>query len=156
MIQSTCSTLKKIFLSRFIREYYAFTRWRYFTTTTRILFVQRWLGLVFKQMQRQCLNPPPQPTQFASILSPPFHQRSDTLLPSFARLCDTRISSIYLFEFCNPSEVKSPYLYKKAKRPTGSGRKMTSSCKWPFSSYLVASSLLNPSLYFSRGGRRIL
>ena len=70
VIQSTCSTLKKIFLSRFIREYYAFTRWRYFSTTTRILFVQRWLGLVFKQMQRQCSNPPPQPTQFASILSP--------------------------------------------------------------------------------------
>ena len=33
-------------------------------------YVQRWLGLVFKQMQRQCSNPPPQPTQFALILSP--------------------------------------------------------------------------------------
>ena len=32
-------TTKEFFLCRFINEYYAFARWRYFTTTTRILFV---------------------------------------------------------------------------------------------------------------------
>ena len=38
----TCNplyTTKEFFWSRFINEYYAFVRWRYFTTTTRILFV---------------------------------------------------------------------------------------------------------------------
>ena len=32
-------TTKEFFLNRFITEYYAIARWRYFTTTTRILFV---------------------------------------------------------------------------------------------------------------------
>ena len=46
VLESTCSTprnplytTKEFFLSRFINEYYALRRWRYFTTTTRILFV---------------------------------------------------------------------------------------------------------------------
>ena len=89
--------------------------------------------------------------QFSTPLS-----SKSTLLPSFARFCDTRISSIYLFEFCYSSDVNSPFFVQESKTLKGSGRKMTSSCKWPFSSFLPASSLLNPSWYFNRGARRIL
>jgi len=72
VLESTCSTprnplytTKEFFYSRFINEYYAFARWRYFTTTTRILFV------------------------FS------FH--------------------VFFLKFSNPSKIKSPDLYKKAK-----------------------------------------
>ena len=59
----------------------------------------------------------------------------------------------FFFNFGNPSEIKSPDLYKKAK-PEDSGRtsKMVSSCQLPFSSFLLASSLLNSSFYFNHSG----
>ena len=64
------------------------------------------------------------------------------------------ITLIYLScIFCNPSKIKSPICTRK-RNPEDSGRssKMVSSCQWPFSSFLLASSLLKSSFYFKHSG----
>ena len=101
VVESTCSTprnplytTKELFQSRFINEYYPFARWRYFTTTSRILFV----------------------------------------------------FSLHVFIFNLVISARSKALICRRKRnPEDSGRssKMASLCQWPFSSFLIASSLLN-------------
>ena len=86
-----------------LNEYYAFARWRYFTTTTRILFV------------------------FS------FH--------------------VFFLKLVIPARSKV-LIYTTKRNPEDSGRssKMVSSCQWPFSSFLLASSLLNSSFYFNHSG----
>ena len=86
-----------------LNEYYTFARWRYFTTTTRILFV------------------------FS------FH--------------------VFFLKLVIPARSKV-LIYTTKRSPEDSGRssKMVSSCQWPFSSFLLASSLLNSSFYFNHSG----
>ena len=83
--------------------------------------------------------------KFASVLSP---LPSQILCSQVSRGSAIHVFLVYIFlNFVFPARSKALICTKK-QNPTGFGRKMTS-CKWPFSSYLVASSLLNPSLYFN-------
>ena len=83
---------------------YVIARWRYFTTTTRILFVFSF---------------------HVSFLNLVISARSKALICTRKR---------------NPKD-------------SGRSSKMASSCQWPFSSFLLASSLmLNSSFYFNHSG----
>ena len=50
--------------------------------------------------------------------------------------------------------ISDPLICTRKRIPEDSGRssKMVSSCQWPFSSFLLASSLLNSSFYFNHSG----
>ena len=103
-LETVYTRLKSFFLSRFINEYYVIARWRYFATTTRILFVFSF---------------------HVSFLNLVISARSKALICTRKR---------------NPKD-------------SGRSSKMASSCQWPFSSFLLASSLmLNSSFYFNRSG----
>ena len=102
-LETVYTRLKGFFLSRFIKEYYVIARWRYFTTTARILFVFSFH------------------VSFLNLVIP---TRSKTLI------CTT----------------------KRNAEDSGRTSKIASSCKWPFSFFLLASSLLNSSFYFNHSG----
>ena len=124
VIESTCSTLNNFFKADLLPNTSHLHDGVILLLRPESFCVQRWFGLAFKQMKRQC----------SAI----------------------HVFLVYIFlNFVIPARSKAPFCTRK-QNPRGSGRKMTSSCKWPFSSYLLASSLLNPSLYFNRGGLRIL
>ena len=63
------------------------------------------------------------------------------------------LSCIFFLNLVIPARSKVLICTRK-RNPEDSGRssKMVSSCQWPFSSFLLASSLLNSSFYFNHSG----
>ena len=63
------------------------------------------------------------------------------------------LSCIFFLNLVIPARSKVLICTRK-RNPEDSGRssKMVSSCQWPFSSFLLASSLLKSSFYFNHSG----